>query len=166
MIASSGFGDGLVWRWSLEWSRMLRPGMSLISICYSNCLRGLLFPLVTRIFFLDSIQGGNYSVKYFTMEIAKADPTFPRESVKGIWRGLVSYRIEIFSWLVLRGKLNTKDKLARLEIIPSDEIHYALCGVVPETCDHLFLHCSVSWKIWCWWLNLWNLNWVPPSSIR
>lgn len=35
-----------------------------------------------------------------------------------------------------------------------------------ESTDHLLLQCSFSWQIWSWWLCIWNLNWVFPSSLK
>ncbi|KAL4286952.1 hypothetical protein AHAS_Ahas19G0137600 [Arachis hypogaea] len=32
---------------------------------------------------------------------------------KGIWRGLVPPRVELFTWFVLIGRVNTKDRLSR-----------------------------------------------------
>lgn len=28
------------------------------------------------------------------------------------------------------------------------------------------MHCQYSWKLWAWWLSLWDVKWCAPFSIR
>ncbi|XP_056687825.1 uncharacterized protein [Spinacia oleracea] len=83
---------------------------------------------------------------------------------KGLWRNLVPHRIEVFVWLALLGKVNSKEKLARIGIIPQSENYCVLCNEATESCDHLFIHCHFSRGLWNWWIGLWGLCWVSPSS--
>ncbi|XP_072074455.1 uncharacterized protein [Arachis hypogaea] len=39
-----------------------------------------------------------------------------------LWRGLVPPRIELFAWFVLVGRVNTKERLSRLGVIPQSDI--------------------------------------------
>lgn len=59
-------------------------------------------------------KSGQFIVKSFTQELAKNTNFNSHVAVKGIWRGLVPHRIEIFLWTALLGKINTKSKLASL----------------------------------------------------
>lgn len=88
------------------------------------------------------------------------------DTIKGLWRGLVPFRIEIFTWTVLLGRVNTRSKLARIGIIPRSENKCALCNNSAEEIDHLFLHCPFSSQLWSKWMNIWNLVWVLPVRIR
>ena len=86
--------------------------------------------------------------------------------IKGIGRGLVPPRIELFTWLAIFGKINTRVKLAHICVIPCNEITCVLCNLLLENHDHLLLHCQFSWQIWAWWLNVWTLKWIFPSSLK
>lgn len=58
-------------------------------------------------------------VKSFNMELAKQSiGPGGVVNVKGLWRGLVPHRIEFFTWFAILGKINTKQKLFSLGIIP------------------------------------------------
>lgn len=85
--------------------------------------------------------------------------------MRHIWQGLVPPRIEVFTWLACLGKLNTRAKLAKINIIPVAQVCCPLCNSASETVDHLLLQCSYSWQVWCWWMNLWGVSWTPPSSL-
>lgn len=63
-------------------------------------------------------KSGNYSVNSFYLELYKNSRPILGEILQKMWRGLVPLRIEIFHWLVLLGKVNTKEKLAAHNIIP------------------------------------------------
>ena len=39
-----------------------------------------------------------------------------------------------------------------------------LCNDVSETCDHLFIHCSMARKLWTWWLRIWSTHWCFPLT--
>ena len=63
------------------------------------------------------------------------------------WRYLVWNRISIpktrfFCWLVARQELKTKEKLYQLEVLVND--WSPLCGLYPETHNHLFFNCPFS----------------------
>ncbi|XP_048490879.1 uncharacterized protein LOC125492440 [Beta vulgaris subsp. vulgaris] len=109
---------------------------------------------------------GIFSIKSACLELAKASPHLMPDPIKGIWKGLIPPRIEMFAWLALLGKINTKDKLARMGIIREDENLCVLCESSPENYNHLLLHCPFSWKVWNSWLSIWNLKWTFPPTIR
>lgn len=79
---------------------------------------------------------------------------------------MVPPRIELFSWLALLGRINTKEKLVRIGIISGDENSCVLCNESTENYNHTLLHCPFSWAVWTSWLSIWNLKWVFPSNLR
>lgn len=93
-------------------------------------------------------------------------PSSLHDAIKGIWVGLVPHRIELFVWLALMGKINTRSKLAALGIIQSNCNICPLCMIEAESPEHLLLHCSVASQIWLWWIELWQISWVFPFSLK
>ena len=70
-------------------------------------------------------RSGSYSVKSFYMEISKNlgsnSSSCIQQIIPKLWKNQVPYRIEVFFWLALQGKINTKKKLVLLKIIPMEE---------------------------------------------
>ncbi|XP_056694952.1 uncharacterized protein [Spinacia oleracea] len=98
--------------------------------------------------------------------MAKSSSSHHQDAIKGLWKSVVPHRVEIFAWLAILGKINTRLKLANIGIIPINEAQCILCGLCPEDCSHLLIHCPLSWQLWCWWLNLWGIQWSLPSNLR
>ncbi|XP_048495896.1 uncharacterized protein LOC125495273 [Beta vulgaris subsp. vulgaris] len=111
-------------------------------------------------------KSDKFSVKACVLELAKARQSAQMAPIKSLWSELVPHRIEIFTWFAVLRKLNTKDKLGRLGIIPSSNTNCIFCMNHMETHEHLFLTCVFSRKLWDWWLQLWKLQWAFPSSIK
>ena len=68
--------------------------------------------------------------------------------------------------VLVLGKLNTKDRLVRMNIILVGEENCILCHNHLESVEHLFFSCNYSWKLWSSCLNKWNVNWVMPTDPR
>ena len=81
---------------------------------------------------------------------------------KSIWKGLVPLKVEILTWFVLLGKVNTKTRLHRLGVLPQDQIVCTLYNNCAESHEHLFYSYEYAWFLWCFWLKKWNINWVFP----
>ena len=109
---------------------------------------------------------GQFSVKSLCLELAKCENPAEQVIIKGIWRGLVPPRIELFTWLAILGKINSRVKLAHIGVIHQDETTCVLCNLMAESHDHLLLHCQYSWQIWAWWLNIWSIKWTFPKSLK
>ncbi|KAL4274722.1 hypothetical protein AHAS_Ahas20G0035600 [Arachis hypogaea] len=62
-----------------------------------------------------------------------------------IWKGLVPPRVELFTWFVLIGRMNSKDRLTRLCIIDQGDNMCILCRQDVENAPHLFVTCAFSW---------------------
>ncbi|XP_048490068.1 uncharacterized protein LOC125492022 [Beta vulgaris subsp. vulgaris] len=166
-IASLGFWDGCTWVWNFSWNRVLRPR----DIEERNSLHHLLEKAYLSLHNNDKHVWtphylGSFSVKSFCFELAKKSSSSQHDAVKGLWKGLVPHKIEIFTWMALLGKLNTREKLVKIGILPSNEALCPLCFSYPESCNHLLLHCSMARQLWFWWLGIWNLQWVFPLSLR
>lgn len=170
-IASLGYWDGPSWHWALIWTREMRPQdkvewaelrVDLEKICLSTTDKDS--------FAWSPIKTGAFSVKSFSFELAQSAsltqfPSSHSFNWKRLWKGLIPPRIEVFLWLALNRRINSKSKLVALKIIPPEENVCALCLSYEESSDHLLLHCDFSYKLWCWWLKIWGLSWVFPLSL-
>lgn len=166
-ISSMGFWNGDKWIWTLAWSRELRVRDLIEQKSLLSLLKEAIISLSSHDEFVWAhCKAGKFTVKSLSYELDKELGQNSQIMSAKVWRGLVPPRIEIFVWLACHGKLNTKAKLAKLQIIPADQDLCPLCGGNSESVDHLFIHCPFSWKIWSWWLNIWHVAWVTPSSIK
>lgn len=167
-IASLGSWRGCEWEWNISWKRVFRVRdceewkelqVLLKGVCLSSSRDDCLV--------WSPHKSGIFSVKSCTAEIGKPSlqPHSKIHNWKRLWKGLIPPRIEVFTWLALLRKINTRQKLTALNIIPPDESTCILCNSAPEDSDHLLLHCSFASRLWSWWLQLWNLSWVFPSHL-
>ena len=83
-----------------------------------------------------------------------------------VWKDLVPPRIELLTWFVLIGRVNTKDRMARMNLLQQDQILSPLCSKHDESLSHFFFTCEFPWRIWCFWLKQWNISWVSPCDQR
>ncbi|XP_016196096.1 uncharacterized protein LOC107637170 [Arachis ipaensis] len=88
-----------------------------------------------------------------------------------IWRSVVPPRVELFGWFVLVGRVNTKERLSRLGVIPNSDNVCVLCKKEIESVQHLFLLCEVTWKQeqkkWLteFFAVIWNILWERNDRI-
>ncbi|XP_015962037.1 uncharacterized protein LOC107486010 [Arachis duranensis] len=61
-----------------------------------------------------------------------------------VWRGVVPPRIELFGWFVLVGRVNTKERLSKISVIPPAD---NIC-------------------VWCSWLRVFGEDWAIPGTIK
>ncbi|KAK2408860.1 hypothetical protein QL285_044338 [Trifolium repens] len=80
-------------------------------------------------------------------------------TIPSVWRGVAPSRAELLMWFIMRGRINTKSILKRLQIVSDDgvESRCLFCEEEEETIEHLFLHCNFSWKVWMDVLKWWNV---------
>ena len=69
-------------------------------------------------------------------------------------------------WFLMIGKLNTKDRLHRLNIVRGLDSSYVLCNERNKTIDHLFCYYPFTWKVQCSFLNWWGVSQVCVDSPR
>ena len=74
------------------------------------------------------------------------------------WNSVILPKAGCFSWLVLKHRILTSDRLNRLHIAPPFKC--VLCEEHEETMDHLFVTCSFSYQCWCFILS--KLNHLTP----
>jgi len=68
--------------------------------------------------------------------------------VCSVWMNLVPPKVEVFMWLTLLGRLNTKERLHRKGVLSANQVACTFCSVQPESLDHVLLQCHISWKVW------------------
>ena len=168
VISEFGSWTDNAWAWNFQWTRPFRSR----DFEEWSDLRAALDSVYLSLENEDSFawaldKSGVFSVKSLALELARAS-SIPQPSSfnwRKIWKGLIPPRVEIFTWLAVMGKINTKSKLAAMNIIPQEDNVCVFCHAHPESSVHLLLHCSFSHAIWSWWLNLWGLCWVFPSEL-
>lgn len=76
-------------------------------------------------------------------------------------------KVQFLGWLALLERAKTGVLLHNMGILPNvnDSLCH-FCGDVPESVNHLFLHCGMVWKIWCEIHRWWSIYWVVPASIK
>lgn len=110
-------------------------------------------------------MNGAYSVKSFCLEANKCEATNSDCHNCFVWLGLAPPKVEVFTWLAVLGKLNTRDFLSRIGIVPIEENICPFCRDAEETIEHIFIQCSLIWGVWNELAKWWGLVWVLPSSI-
>ncbi|XP_072084314.1 uncharacterized protein [Arachis hypogaea] len=113
VIGDCGFWDGIERVWNFQWRREL---------CQWET---------------DSLNQPVLQVQSLTDDILSYKFT------NGIRKGLVPPRIELFTWFVLVGRVNTKDRLSRLGIIERSNNVCVMCNKKIETVQHLFVTCCL-----------------------
>nr|CCA66178.1 hypothetical protein [Beta vulgaris subsp. vulgaris] len=166
-VESLGFWEGYNWVWSFSWKRILRPQDAIEKARLDNLLLQVCPARQAQDHLIWAFsKSGSFSTKSVSRQLVKLQHPHYQDAIRGVWVGLVPHRIELFVWLALLGKINTRDKLASLGIIHGDCNICPLCMTEPETAEHLLLHCPVASQIWSWWIGLWRIKWAFPLSLR
>ncbi|XP_029144884.1 uncharacterized protein [Arachis hypogaea] len=128
VIADCGFWDGLAWIWSFQWrSELFKWELDLV-----NQLHKILQSFKLTNEREDSVE-----------EVLPEEVTSYRFT-SAVWKGFVPPRVELLSWFVLVGRVNTKDQLCRLWVIDQQDNRCLLCCKHVETTYHLFLGCEIT----------------------
>ena len=90
---------------------------------------------------------GIFSVKSFNLEV---ESRYVRSSLGTpaaclAWKGLAPPHAEILVWFVLQGRLNTKERLMKLNIISTGSDLRPFFSEASETVEHLFFDCHCGW---------------------
>ena len=95
-------------------------------------------------------QEGRFSVRslYSKAVNLKCSDINVDRLICAVWKKLDPPKVELMVWLVLMGKLNTKDMLARKGMITEDLNACTFCTEKIEDIHHLLVTCQVSWNIW------------------
>jgi hypothetical protein len=68
--------------------------------------------------------------------------------VARIWQTKLPGKLQIFGWLLLHGRLNTRANLHYKNIRQRDEANCEYCHNILETDEHIFNHCSRARLVW------------------
>lgn len=122
-IASMGVWDGLEWRWCFQWRREM---FEWEKECFEDLTQKLrsvhLDPNNEDKVIWTWSNKGEFSTKSFTQAMWEKQHLQVNHAVKGVWRGLVPHRIEIFGWLAIMGKLKTREKLKTMGIVTEEDV--------------------------------------------
>ncbi|XP_057828398.2 uncharacterized protein LOC131039625 [Cryptomeria japonica] len=79
------------------------------------------------------------------------------------WNSAVMPKGGCFSWLALKNRILTSNKLAKLQIV--QQFKYVMCDQVSEDVDHLFLQCPFAHQCWRFVTNKLELSMAFPNTI-
>ncbi|XP_057432300.1 uncharacterized protein LOC130725057 [Lotus japonicus] len=78
---------------------------------------------------------------------------------------IVPPKVGLLFWQGCYNKIACKQNLLSRGVSLEDNGNCSLCSQAPETVDHLFLHCLLSWNMWSDILKREGVAWVPPNSL-
>ncbi|XP_072997739.1 uncharacterized protein [Typha latifolia] len=81
------------------------------------------------------------------------------EGWQALWQLPLAPRVHLFIWKLCWGILPTRAYLHGLRIGPDEKC--ALCGIHPETIDHLFFSCRYALEVWA--LLAQDQDWTPTK---
>ena len=145
VIANMGWYEGQEWCWVLAWHREL----SQEEIKRVDELRGLISTHNPQQNKEDKLLWNGrveYTVRAFQQDCSRG--VMYDCLVCKVWMNLAPPKVELFMWLALLEKLNTKEMLWRKGILKEDQKRCTFCSEAPESCSHILMACPVSWKIW------------------
>ncbi|XP_057733852.1 uncharacterized protein LOC130949032 [Arachis stenosperma] len=133
VIGECGFWDGIEWVWHFQWRRELRHWETnaldqLLLVLQSVRLIADVQDRVVWRFHKEGVYTTNSFVQVLQEETMDEELLNYRYT-KDIWKGLVPPRVELFSWFVLVGRVNTKDRLSRLGVLQQNDTMCMLCVV-------------------------------------
>jgi len=77
-----------------------------------------------------------------------------------VWKNHAPPKVKFFAWLLLQERIQCKTNLKRKNVLDSDTCD--LCGLAPETPDHIISQCEFARRFW---LHLgWDPASIPPVS--
>lgn len=60
--------------------------------------------------------------------------------VKGIWKGFVLLKVEVFGWNVLLGRFNIRGRLLKIGCLDANRVYCVFCLGCVEEGDYLFVY--------------------------
>jgi hypothetical protein len=63
-----------------------------------------------------------------------------------IWQNAAPPRVQLFAWLLSKGRIQCRANLHRKHIV--DSPNCTVCGAAEETPDHIMLHCASAVQFW------------------
>nr|XP_034930821.1 uncharacterized protein LOC118061489 [Populus alba] len=165
-IDKMGMWDGFEWIWLFSWSRPLRGrNIGLLEQLYIVLSKVHLdSESEDRLIWKDN-KSGRFSVKSLCGLLSPTHYSTNGFSFAGIWKGVVPPKVEIFYWMAIINRLNTRGVLVRRGVLDSSHSNCPICQVEEESVDHLLLHCHNHWIIWSKIIKWWGLSWCCPKNL-
>jgi hypothetical protein len=63
-----------------------------------------------------------------------------------IWKNAAPLRVQLFIWLLIRGRMQCRSNLYHKKIVDSSIC--TVCGAAEETPDHIIFHCPIALECW------------------
>lgn len=82
-----------------------------------------------------------------------------------VWHQLVSSKIYVFSWCLLRNRIPTKTNLLRQRVLHQDNIMCMGCCGCSETAVRLFLDCTTFGSTWYLLWRWLGIDFVPSGEL-
>lgn len=90
---------------------------------------------------------GNFSIKSATwIQYNDLSPHPKTKLLNLIWKLDIPPKVKIFTWLLIRGRLKTRDRLSRF--VQNMDANCALCHNSIESLNHLFYDCPFAHNVW------------------
>ena len=83
---------------------------------------------------------------------------------KGIWKVKVPKRVAFLMWTTIHGRILTLDNLMLQSLALVNRCCMCCCN--EESVDHLLLHFPVAHSLWVHMLQVFEIQWVMPSSLE
>lgn len=158
------------WVWSLGWSRELLErevdsvSELLRSVCGFNPVRG------QRDKWVWIKEGsGKYSVSsaYEILQGEQEGSELEALIFRKLWSAKTPSNSTALAWKVLLQRIQTKDELGKRRALPVGVgLDCYLCDGHGESCQHLFLGCKFSWKVWMRVLSWWGISTALPNNVQ
>lgn len=111
-------------------------------------------------------KANNFSVNSLYRCI-EAEGNGLRKDLTYMWKNVAPPKVQFLGWLAMLGRVKTSELLLNLGILSDFNMSLChFCGEVPESVNHLFLHCDMVWHVWCVVLRWWKVEWVVPASVK
>ena len=109
-------------------------------------------------------QEGRYSVKLGYLAAKNLEIGYKSfRAFKFCWNPVVLPKAGNFSWLALKKRILTGEKLSKLNIVHN--IKCVLCMEVEENVDHLFVQCKLAHQCWIFILQKLNYSMPLPNTL-
>ncbi|KAJ6925966.1 hypothetical protein NC651_010415 [Populus alba x Populus x berolinensis] len=165
-LEKMGMWDGHAWCWVFSWIRDLRGrNTGLLTQMYAILSRMQLDKEAEDRLVWKANNTGRYSVKSLCGLLSPSSPLNTVFSFKGIWRGLVPPKVEVFCWMAIINKIKTRSMLVKRGILDISDAICPICMAEEEMVDHLFIHCYKHWLIWSKIIHWWGLAWCCPRNL-
>ncbi|GKU91338.1 hypothetical protein SLEP1_g5225 [Rubroshorea leprosula] len=110
-------------------------------------------------------QLGDYSTSSRYTALVQHQPSPYRKVFEKIWNPLIPHKVYGFTWLLLLDRIPSKFNLLKRGLIKEMEaVKCSLCGRNVEESNHLFLHCSITAKIWSMCFEWWGFSTAIAGS--